>query len=94
MDARICRHFYKSYNSRSILNLLSFISSRFTFLLEDLDEHHKPLVLLNILILIIDNFFTTPFTTKFIEKNLEHIFKIVLKAQAFTSAIIIFLKGP
>lgn len=91
--ARICECFCKIYNLSSILNLPGFTTFRFFFLLKDIDEFFKLLVLSDNPILVQNTPLTAQFLAKYIEKHLQHIFKTVLKAQILILASIIFLKS-
>lgn len=93
MAARICGHPYKVYNPSSILGLFGSTPSKSTFLLKDLDELSNPLVLSSYPIPTLDIFPMALSVTKYIEKNLRRIFKIILEAQAPVLVPITFLEG-
>lgn len=90
MAARICGHSCKGNGSSSALNLPSSTFSRFIFLFEDFDKLFEPLILSDHFMPALDAPFLTPFIAKYTKQDLQHIFKIVLKAQAFILAFITF----
>lgn len=80
MAIKICKCFYKVYNPNSVLSLSSSIFLRLISLFKDFNKFFKPLILFVYLIFILNTLFLTLSTIKYIEKNLQRIFKIVLKA--------------
>lgn len=94
MAVRTCRRLCKSYGLSSTLNLSGSTPFRFISLLEDLEELLTPLILPGNPIPILDAFFTIPSITKYTQKNLQRILKMVLDVQAFAPAHITFLEGP
>lgn len=91
--ARTCGRFCKSYGPISALGSPCFTPFKSTSLLGNLDKLSEPPILSGHLIPALDNLLTALFVVKYIEKDLQRIFKIVQEAQAPASASITLLKG-
>lgn len=76
---RTCICLYKVYNSSSVLNLPSSISSRFIFLFKNLDELFQPPVLSGNPTPILNASFMALLVAKYKKEDLQHIFKMVLE---------------
>lgn len=93
MTARTYRFLYKGYRPSFVLGLLCSIFSRSIFLFKDFDKLFKPQVLSEHSIFAFNTTFATLFITKYIKKNLQPIFKMVLEALALLPALITFVES-
>lgn len=93
MAVKTCRYFCKDYKPSFLLSPSSFIFFRFISLFKDFNKLFKLLALFAHFIFTSNATFLTLSATKYIKKDIYHIFKIVLKTQIFVLVHVIFLKN-
>lgn len=93
MVARNCKHFFKDFDFSSILSLPGSIFFKSTSPLDNLNKFSKSSKLFSYLTYALNAFFIFLSIAKYIKKNLQHIFKTLLKVQILIPTFILLLKS-